>query len=168
MKKISLPEASQVTSPNPLVLVCTQRPDGATNLAAVSWWTYLSYNPNMVAYAMAKTSYSGERVRETGKVILAVPGKAIAKGAMGCGTVSGRNCDKAEKFGLEMDQLEGWDIKIPHHTALAIGCRLKEFQETGDHYLYICEVDQVWADAEEEALFAWNGYGSLAPATKSE
>ena len=65
MDKITLPKASKLTSPNPVTIVCTQKPDGGTNLATVSWWTYLSYNPNMIAYAMAKTSYSGEMVRGT-------------------------------------------------------------------------------------------------------
>ena len=37
MKKISLSEASSLTSPNPVTLVCTQKADGSTNLAAVSW-----------------------------------------------------------------------------------------------------------------------------------
>ena len=56
MEKINLPKASQLTSPNPVTLVCTKKPDGSTNLATVSWWTYLSFNPGMIAYAMAKTS----------------------------------------------------------------------------------------------------------------
>ena len=33
----------------------------------------------MIAYAMAKTSYSGEMVRNNGKVILTVPGTEIAE-----------------------------------------------------------------------------------------
>ena len=33
MKKISLPQASALTSPNPVTVVCTQKPDGSTNLA---------------------------------------------------------------------------------------------------------------------------------------
>ena len=63
MNKINLPQAAKLTSPNPVSVVCTMKPDGSTNLATVSWWTYLSFNPNMIAYAMAKTSYSGEMVR---------------------------------------------------------------------------------------------------------
>ena len=78
MKEITLPKASQLTSPNPVTVVCTRKPDGSTNLATVSWWTYLSYNPGMIAYAMAKPSYSGERARESGQVILTIPGAAIA------------------------------------------------------------------------------------------
>lgn len=38
MKKIDLPFASKLTSPNPVSLVCTRKPDGSTNLATVSWW----------------------------------------------------------------------------------------------------------------------------------
>ena len=54
-------------------------------------------------------------------------------------------------------------IKIPRYRRVAIQCSLKEYHETRDHYLYICEVEQVY-DESEEALFAWNGYSSLCPA----
>ena len=39
MKKINLAQASALTSSNPVTVVCTERPDGGANLAAVSWWT---------------------------------------------------------------------------------------------------------------------------------
>ena len=32
MKEITLPKASKLTSPNPVTVVCTQKPDGSTNL----------------------------------------------------------------------------------------------------------------------------------------
>lgn len=74
MKKINLPMTSIYSSPNPVTIVCTQKTGGTTNLATVSWWTYLSFNPSMIAYAMAKTSYSGEMVRQNKKVVLTIPG----------------------------------------------------------------------------------------------
>ena len=153
MEKIKLAQASHLTSPNPVTVVCTEKPDGSTNLATVSWWTYLSFNPNMIAFAMAKTSYSGERVRETGKVIVTVPGAEIADAVMGCG-----------KFGIELASVEGSKIQIPAHSRVAIQCHMKEYHETGDHYLYICDVEQVYGNEAEEALFAWNGYSQLRPA----
>jgi len=168
MKKINLPQAAKLTSPNPVTLVCTQKPDGSTNLATVSWWTYLSFNPNMLAYAMAKTSYSGEMVRNNQKVIVTVPGAEIADAVMGCGSTTGRNTDKASKFGIELMEMEGSDIKIPAHSRVAIQCRLKEYHEAGDHYLYICDVEQVYGDEAEKALFAWNGYAKVAPAKQGE
>ena len=133
MNKINLPQASRLTSPNPVSVVCTKKPDGSTNLATVSWWTYLSFNPNMIAYAMAKTSYSGEMVRNNREIILTIPGVEIADAVMGCGSTTGRNTDKATKFGITMANVEGSSIQIPVHSRVAIMCRLKEYHEVGDH-----------------------------------
>ena len=164
MNKINLPQVAKLTSPNPVSLVCTQKPDGSTNLATVSWWTYLSFNPNMIGYAMAKTSYSGEMVRNNKKVILTIPGTEIAEAVMGCGSTTGRDTDKVAQFGIELTEVEGSDIKIPVHSRVAIVCSMKEYHEVGDHYLYICDVEQVYGNEVEEALFAWNGYSQVRPA----
>ena len=164
MEKITLPKASVLTSPNPVTLVCTKKPDGTTNLATVSWWTYLSFNPGMIAYAMAKTSYSGEMVRSNKKVILTIPGEAIAKEVIGCGTSTGRTTDKVAKLGIAMQDLPDADIRVPLHSRVAIQCTLKEYHEVGDHYLYICNVDQVFGNENETAVFAWKGYGEIRPA----
>lgn len=168
MEPIKLPQAAKLTSPNPVTVVCTEKPDGTTNLATVSWWTYLSFHPGMIAYAMAKTSYSGEMVRNNGKVILTIPGAEIAEAVLGCGSTTGRNTDKAERFGIELASVPGSSIRIPVHSRVAIQCRLKEYHEVGDHYLYICDVDRVYGDESEEALFAWNGYAQIAPAKQGE
>ncbi len=164
MEKISLPKASNLTSPNPVTIVCTQKPDGSTNLATVSWWTYLSYNPGMIAYAMAKTSYSGEMVRSSKKVILTIPGAEIADEVMGCGMSTGRDTEKIAKLGIEMQEVPGSEIQVPLHSRVAIVCSMKEFHEVGDHYLYICDVEQVYGNEAEEAVFAWNGYSQIRPA----
>jgi flavin reductase (DIM6/NTAB) family NADH-FMN oxidoreductase RutF len=164
MEKIKISQASKLTSPNPFTLVCTETPSGSTNLAAVSWWVYLSYNPGMIAFALAKTSYSGEAVRKNKKVVLAMPGVEISAAAFSCGTVSGRDKNKAEAFGIELKELSGSNIQIPVHSRLALECRLKETVETGDHILHICNVDNVYSDVSEEAVFAWNGYSELRPA----
>ena len=85
---------------------------------------------------------------------------------MSCGTCSGRDTDKADKFGVELTAVEGGDIKVPVHSRVAIRCELKEFHEVGDHYLYICNVKNVFCNEDEEAVFAWKGYGEIAPAAK--
>ena len=40
------------------------------------------------------------------KAILTVPGAEIADAVMGCGSTTGRNVDKAEKLGIELDEIE--------------------------------------------------------------
>lgn len=164
MEKITIAKASQLTSPNPLTLVCTETPSGGTNLAAVSWWTYLSFNPGIIGFAMNKKSYSGEMVRRNEKVVLAMPGADIAAAAFSCGTVSGRDKDKALEFGIALKDIPDSVVKIPEHTRLAIECKLTDTVEVGDHFLYICAVEQVYGDESQEALFAWEGYASLRPA----
>ena len=164
METISLSSAAVLTSPNPLALVCTRKPDGSSNLAAVSWWTYLSFHPCMIAFTMSKKSFTGETVRNTGKVVLAIPGEAIASAVMGCGSCSGRDTDKAAKFGIMLQELPDTDIPVPVHSRVAIACCLKEYHEVGDHYLYICDVVQVYGNESEKAVFAWNGYREIRTA----
>ena len=53
---------------------------------------------------------------------------------------------------------------MPSPPYFAISCNLKQFIEVGDHYLYICDVEEVYGNEDEEALFAWNGYSEIRPA----
>ena len=87
---------------------------------------------------------------------------------MGCGMSTGRDTDKIAKLGIEMQEVSGREIQIPLHSRVAIQCSLKEFIETGDHYLYICDVEQVYGNEAEEAVFAWNGYAKIAPASQGK
>lgn len=182
MNEITIGQASKLTSPNPLVLVCTRKPDGSTNLAAVSWWTYLTFKPGMLAFAMGQRSYSGERIRETGKVVLAVPGRELAEAVLKCGSSTGRITDKVKEFGMELvspredpegdakestEDAEENRICIPAHTRVAFACTLEKYEPVGDHNLYICRVDHVYAEESEEALFAWEGYSVVAPAKRT-
>ena len=66
-----------------------------------------------------------------------------------------------------MHELPTSDIKIPLHSAAAIQCNLKEFIETGDHYMYICNVQEVYANSKEEAVFAWESYSKMGAAKEA-
>lgn len=164
MKELALIQAAKFSSPNPLSLICSKTPSGETNLATVSWWTYLSLEPETIGFAMMKTSYTGERVREDKHLVLTLPGEALAQQALYCGSSTGRTKNKAKDFGIELKSLPDCDIQIPVHSAVAIECTLREFVDMGDHYFYICDVENVYGDDAEKTLFAWNGYSKIAPA----
>lgn len=163
MQKLELIQAAKLTSPNPVTLICSTKPNGAPNIATVSWWTIVSLNPPMLVFAMAKTSFTGETVRNTKKVVLTIPGSSLQKAVYQCGSSTGRETDKATEFNIEMTNIPDCDIVVPVHTCVAIPCNLKEYHEVGDHYLYICNVGQVYGDETEKALFAWNGYSKIQP-----
>lgn len=164
MKTLSLIDAAKLTSPNPLSLVCSRTPAGDTNLATVSWWTYLSLEPETIGFAMMKTSYTGEMVRVNQQLVLTIPGEALAKQVMQCGSSTGRTRNKAKEFGIELKDIPDCDIQIPVHSTVAIQCTLREFVDVGDHYFYICNVENVYGDETENPLFAWKGYSKIAPA----
>lgn len=65
------------------------------------------------------------------------------------------------KFDIKLESIDNCDIKIPVNSKVAIELTLKEYIEVGDHYLYICNVDNVYADPNKKALFAWNGYSKI-------
>ena len=102
MKELNIMEATVLTSPNPLTLICSKKEDGSTNLAPICFVSYLSFNPPMVGFATGKQSHTGKRVRETGKVIVTVPGESLAGAVMACGASTGAKTDKvAEPASLE-------------------------------------------------------------------
>ena len=65
MKELNIMEATVLTSPNPLTLICSKKEDGSTNLAPICFVSYLSFNPHMVGFATGKQSHTGKQVRET-------------------------------------------------------------------------------------------------------
>ena len=154
MKELNIMEATVLTSPNPLTLICSKKEDGSTNLAPICFVSYLSFNPPMVGFATGKQSHTGKRVRETGKVIVTVPGESLAGAAMACAN------------NIEMMVVEGSDIQIPADTRLAMVATLQQSVEVGDHILHICQVDKFLGDEDKKGLYAWNGFGKVAPAAE--
>ena len=119
MKELNIFEATALTSPNPLTLICSENEDGTTNLAPICFVSYLSFNPPMIGFATGKQAHTGERVRETGKVIVTVPGETLSQAVMSCGSSTGSKVNKATEYGIEMVDVENSSIKIPKDTKVA-------------------------------------------------
>lgn len=166
MKELNIMEATVLTSPNPLTLICSKKEDGSTNLAPICFVSYLSFNPPMVGFATGKQSHTGKRVRETGKVVVTVPGESLAGAVMACGASTGAKTDKVAANNIEMMAVEGSDIQIPADTRLAMVATLQQSVEVGDHILHICQVDKFLGDEDKKGLYAWNGFGKVAPAAE--
>ena len=167
MNEIKFAQVTGMTSPNPLTLVCTRKEDGTTNLSTISWWMPLSFNPNLFAVAINHGSHGGDRLRETGEAVLVIPAVGSEGFIFGCGSKNGKEINKAEEFGIELKSIAGTDIQIPAHSTAAVIGKLKSYEETGDHNLYILEVEKTYGDEAETPLFAWKGYAEVAPAVKA-
>ena len=166
MKALNIMEATVYSSPNPLTLICSLNEDGTTNLAPICFVSYLSFNPPMVGFATGKQSHTGKRVRETSKVIVTVPGENLAGVVMACGSSTGAKVNKVAENNIEMKSVEDSDIQIPADTKLAMVATLQEAVEVGDHILHICQVDKFLGNEDKKGLYAWNGFGKVAPAVE--
>ncbi|MDR2578590.1 MAG: nitroreductase family protein [Chitinispirillales bacterium] len=160
MNRITMPEALKRTSPHPVSLICAQTSAGATNLAAVSWWTYLENDPPMIGFSLWKESYTCELVAGSGKAVLSIPGEVLADITLKCGNVSGRDVDKVKEFGIDLVDAP---VKFPAHSRLAFACTLENKVEVGDCVFFICKVDDIFFNGDERQLFAWDGSGDVAP-----
>ena len=129
MKELNIMEAAVYTSPNPLTLICSLNEDGTTNLAPFCFVSYLSFNPPMIGFAAGKQSHTGKRVRETGKVIVTVPGKSLAGAVMACGGSTGAKVNKVAENHIEMKSVDGSEIQIPADTRLAMVATLQQSVE---------------------------------------
>lgn len=144
MKELNIFEATALTSPNPLTLICSEKEDGTTNLAPICFVSYLSFDPPMIGFAAGKKAHTGERVRATGEVIITVPGESLSQAVMSCGSSTGSTTDKATEYGIEMAEVAGSNIKIPADTKVAFIATLKETVDVGDHYLHIATLKASW------------------------
>lgn len=166
MKEINIGQATALTSPDPLMLVCTQKEDGSLNLAPVSFFMYASFNPPMLAFGMGKASNTSENIRRTGKAVLAAPGISLKDAVMAYGSTNGGKKDKLKEIPIALQNIGGSDIQFPEDCRVAFVVSLAQTVEAGDHYLYICNIEKMVADESKEALFAWDGYAKVAPASE--
>lgn len=167
MKEVNIVQATAITSPDPLMLVCTKKEDGTLNLAPVSFFMYASFEPPMLAFALGKGTNTGENIRRTGKAILAAPGVSLKDAVMVYGSSSGGKKDKLKETPIALQTVKGSDIQIPEDTRIAFVVSLAQTVDSGDHYLYLCNIEKMVANENKEALFAWNGYAKAAPAQES-
>ena len=164
MKEINIGQATAITSPDPLMLVCTKKEDGALNMAPVSFFMYASFTPPMLAFAMLPTANSSVNLLRTGKAVLAAPGVSLRDAVMAYGSSSGSDKNKLEEHPVALQTMEGVDISFPVDTRIAFAVTLEQTVQAGDHNLYLCRIDKISADESREALFAWEGYAKVAPA----
>ncbi|MDO5147634.1 MAG: flavin reductase [Eubacteriales bacterium] len=120
MNKIKFSNAPAFTSPNSMTLICTEKPDGTTNLATLAFWAFASTNPGKIMFSLNKGAYSLELLAEKKEVVLAIPSVELTGTLIGCGTCSGRDTDKAAQIGLNMQDVEGTKIKAPAPCKLLI------------------------------------------------
>jgi len=126
-------------NPTQIILV-SSRYKNKDNIMAVTWWTKISFQPNLYLISIGKSRFSRYLIKKSKCfVINFMPYKSKEK-ILFCGTRSGKNIDKFKESHLH--KLEGEKINCPviKESLAFLECKLKKSIETGDHTLFIGEV----------------------------
>ena len=160
LQSVQMNVIQTMTSPNPFALIVSEA-EARVNAMAVSWWTYVSNRPPMIAAALSQKSFSGETILQSNRFTLCLPSSDIAEAAFSCGCVSGRQTDKLKEFNLIPQPLvEGFPPALKGCGA-AILCSVATTETTGDHILFIANAEHVFADPQARVLHAYAGYREL-------
>lgn len=162
-QQLTIGAAQKLTSPNPFALLVVRKPDGSSNVMAVSWWTYTSNHPASLAVCLSKKGYSGSCIEAEGRFSVNIVADALRQAAFQCGTCSGRTHDKAAEFEIPLAE-DASGVCYVDASRVSFFCKLTNAVPVGDHVLYLAEIEKIVGDDTVRGLYAWNGYGSLGTA----
>lgn len=94
------------------LLMVTSNTEGKPNVMTIGWGTVGIIWSLPVFLALVRPSrYTYSRLEEVAEFTVNVPSKEMAKAALHCGTVSGRDNDKFKDMGLTA--VQGKKVKVP-------------------------------------------------------
>lgn len=158
---VEIGKIQKETSPNPFCLITSRKENGKTNIMALSWWTYVSNKPAIVAVCLSNRGYSGELIRRSGEFGLCLPDESLMQASMKCGRCSGRECDKPEEFGIGLSDARTISAKLVTKSHIALECKVIKIVEVNDHDMFLAEVVEAHIHPEYRHLYAFNGYREL-------
>ena len=135
--------------PSPAALITSADREGKANIVTLGECFNVSIaRPVILGIAIRTATYSYGLIREAGEFVVNLPTAALVEKVDGIGSVSGRTCDKFERFGLTA--LPADEVRPPliAECPINVECKLREVIEVGDHDTFVGEVVAVHADQE--------------------
>ena len=156
-KKTDLSRCLLFIEPGPVVLVSsynleTQQP----NLMTISWTIALDFNHH-IALCTGPWNYSFDLIMKTKECVVAIPPASMAETVVKIGDISGKDCDKFEKFGIKQLEAEKTDAPLIDGCVANLECKVVDFVKK--YGLIILEVVNVWENEELKNEKLFHAYG---------
>jgi flavin reductase (DIM6/NTAB) family NADH-FMN oxidoreductase RutF len=161
VKEMDVHTAIELGSPYPYTLVVTVDKRGKPNVMGLSWWTFTSLQPPMIAISVGHPRYTHECIEGCKEFVLCFPSQEQAKAAWSCGIKSGRKTDKFAATGLTTAPSKVIKPPIIEGATVAYECKVVGKLECGDHTLYNGEVVAVHGDPQRAKHLGSIHYGKL-------
>lgn len=149
-KEVPLELATRLINHGPVVFV-TSSSNGKHNITPVAWNMPVQKNPPMLVLEIGENHFIFDCIMETGDFVVNIPASSLVETIVKCGSVSGREVDKFDAFGLEAE--ESHEVKSPSlkEAAAVLECALVRDEHLLTEYnMVVGEVK--YAAAEEEAF----------------
>jgi len=136
--------------PSPAALITSVDEDGKPNIVTLGECFNLSIRqPVIVGIAIRTATYSHGLIRRQGEFTVNLPTVDLLEKVDGIGMVSGRACDKFNRFGLT--PLPALKVAPPliAECPVNLECKVLSEQQVGDHQLFLGEVVAQHVDADK-------------------
>ncbi len=131
--------------PQPTTLISTLGEDGACNLMTASWAGIVSKVPPTFGVSLYHGRQTYANIRRNGEFVVNVVPADLAVEADCCGIVSGREVDKVEVTGLELEPAQLVAPPLVAASPLCVECRYLQEVELGDYRLVFGQILQIHA-----------------------
>ncbi len=143
----------------PTMVTCSH--DGKDNVFTVAWTGVLNTQPPKTYISVRPERYSYELIKNSGEFVINLTSVSMVRKADWCGTYSGRNVDKFNRWNLEKVQSSKVGCPILACSPLALECKVSDVVELGTHHMFIADIVGVSVD---EKLLDENGKLCLSQA----
>lgn len=141
--------------PHPLVIVTAGDPEkpGKRGGMTAAWVSRVSWNPPLIAVAIAPTRYTYQLIKEFKAFAIHVVSRSLEKAAMEVfGSLSGRDVDKFSVAGITPAKAKSVKAPVIPTAPLILECKLVAEYPAGDHIIVVGEVVKAYRGSNEKPL----------------
>lgn len=130
-------QAVRTKYPEQIVIAIAKDKKGKPNPVTLGWTMIASYQPPMMAIAVAKSHYSTKAIRHSRCFTISYPSAEMAEAALFFGSVSGRDTDKFAEFPCKNKPAKKIDSVILTDAVANFECKLEGQMQAGDHIIFV-------------------------------
>jgi len=136
-KQVKFDQAIKTKYPEQVVIAIAKDKKGKANPVTLGWTMIASYQPPMMAIAVAKTHYSTKTIRHSKCFTIAFPSAQMADAALFFGSRSGRDTDKFAEFDCRTLPAKKIDSVLLADAVANFECTLVSQTSVGDHIIFV-------------------------------
>jgi flavin reductase (DIM6/NTAB) family NADH-FMN oxidoreductase RutF len=139
-KQVKYEQAIKTKYPEQVIIAIAKDKKGKANPVTLGWTMIASYEPPMMAIAVAKTHYSIKTIRHSKCFTIAFPSSQMADAALFFGSRSGRDSDKFAQFDCKTLPAKKINSLLLADAVANFECTLESQISAGDHIIFVGKV----------------------------